>query len=152
MRSETGLNRYRERLGEIVSICALASATASQAQAPQTAPTAGVDASQARTALSASSVASKHPVVARNVEIAKGRASVPDDTLRFRQGDAVEITVTSDAPMDLHLHGYDIEASVRPGRPARFTFVAKLPGRFPISEHRQDARHHHSVLFIEVHP
>jgi len=152
MRSETGLNGDGAWLRGIVSLCILASAGAVQAQAPQPAPTAGVGAAQARSGPSAPSAVSKRPVVARHVALVKGRAAVADDTLRFRQGDAVELTVSSDAPMDLHLHGYDLEASARPGRPARFAFVARLPGRFPISEHRHDARHHRSVLFIEVHP
>ena len=106
----------------------------------------------ATAAPASASAASKRPVVARSVALVKGRAAAADDTLRFRRGDAVELTVSSDAPMDLHLHGYDLEASARPGQPARFAFVARLPGRFPISEHRHDARHHRSVLFIEVHP
>ena len=144
------MNEGRGWLRGIVSICALVSAGALQAQALST--PAGDKAAQSRTAPSVPSAAAQHQVVARNVQIVKGKASVPDDTLRFRQGDAVELTVASDAPMDLHLHGYDIEASAKPGQPARFAFVAKLPGRFPISEHRHDARHHRSVLFVEVHP
>jgi FtsP/CotA-like multicopper oxidase with cupredoxin domain len=148
MRSNTGSNRKRAWRRGIAALCLLASAGAAQAQAPTT----GVEAAQVRTAPASASAASKRPVVARSVALVKGRAAAADDTLRFRQGDAVELTVSSDAPMDLHLHGYDLEASARPGQPARFAFVARLPGRFPISEHRHDARHHRSVLFIEVHP
>jgi len=144
------LNEDRWWLRGIVSICVLVSAGALQGQALST--PAGAEAAQARTAPSVPSAVSQHQVVARNVQIVRGKTSVPDDTLRFRQGDAVELTVASDASMDLHLHGYDIAASAKPGQPARFAFVATLPGRFPISEHRHDARHHRSVLFVEVHP
>src|SRR5215213_8539231 len=37
------------------------------------------------------------------------------------KGDRVRIVVTADERDDMHLHGYDIEKEVEPGKPARFS-------------------------------
>jgi FtsP/CotA-like multicopper oxidase with cupredoxin domain len=51
------------------------------------------------------------------------------------RGDAVRIVVTSDAPDELHLHGYDIEREAAPGQPARFRFHADAEGEFVLESH-----------------
>ena len=86
-----------------------------------------------------------------SVELAGGRVK-GEDTLKVRQGDQVQVRFSSDRPMVLHLHGYNITARVVPPAPAVMTFKATLAGRFPVHEHRQGAGHHRAVLFIEVHP
>ena len=50
-------------------------------------------------------------------------------------GDTVRILVTSDAPDELHLHGYDIYENAAPGRPARFLFRADIEGVFELESH-----------------
>jgi hypothetical protein len=50
-------------------------------------------------------------------------------------GDAVRIVVSSDAPDEIHLHGYDIYENAAPGRPARFVFRADIEGIFEIESH-----------------
>jgi FtsP/CotA-like multicopper oxidase with cupredoxin domain len=51
------------------------------------------------------------------------------------RGDTVRIVVTSDAPDEVHLHGYDITRNPAPGRPARFQFRADAEGAFEIESH-----------------
>ena len=51
------------------------------------------------------------------------------------QGDDVRIVVRSDVDDEIHLHGYDIEKAVGPGRPAIFAFGATIPGRFELESH-----------------
>jgi hypothetical protein len=46
--------------------------------------------------------------------------------------DRVTLRVSSDKPMELHLHGYDVEREVEPGREAKLRFKADLTGRFEI--------------------
>lgn len=50
-------------------------------------------------------------------------------------GDRVRFVVISDAPDDIHLHGYDIEKQAAPGEPARFEIEADLEGVFEIESH-----------------
>lgn len=49
-----------------------------------------------------------------------------------KKGDRVALVVRSDIPETVHLHGYDIERPVAPGRPAQFRFVAEITGRFEL--------------------
>jgi len=74
------------------------------------------------------------------------------DTIRVKQGDDVELRLTSDKPMELHLHGYDIEVKVAPAAPAVMSFSAKIPGRFPIEPHGQEQGRHRAVIYLEVLP
>jgi FtsP/CotA-like multicopper oxidase with cupredoxin domain len=55
--------------------------------------------------------------------------------IEVTQGDTVRIVVTSDAPDEIHLHGYDITRNPAPGRPARFQFTADAEGAFEIESH-----------------
>jgi len=50
----------------------------------------------------------------------------------LQQGDRVVLVVESDAGGPVHLHGYDLERDVAPGKPARLEFVASLVGRFEV--------------------
>jgi hypothetical protein len=60
--------------------------------------------------------------------------------VRVKQGDTVKLRWTSDRPIVLHLHGYDIERKVEPGAAAEMSFVARATGRFPVEEHKPNAK------------
>ena len=92
----------------------------------------------------------RHKVL--TLSIVKGAVAGVGDTLRVQQGDDVELRWSSDKPMELHLHGYDIEVKVSPQAPAVMSFKANIPGRFPVEPHGQELRHHRPVLYLEVHP
>jgi len=55
--------------------------------------------------------------------------------ITVQKGDRVRIVVSADAHDDIHLHGYDIEKPVEPGRPARFNFTADVEGIFEMESH-----------------
>jgi FtsP/CotA-like multicopper oxidase with cupredoxin domain len=55
--------------------------------------------------------------------------------IEVERGDTVRIVVASDAPDEIHLHGYDITRDAAPGRPARFRFEAEAEGAFEIESH-----------------
>jgi hypothetical protein len=55
--------------------------------------------------------------------------------IKVTKGEHVRIVVSSDADDDIHLHGYDIEKTVKPGEPAQFNFVANIEGIFEIESH-----------------
>ena len=56
-----------------------------------------------------------------------------------KKGRKVAIVVRADVGEVVHLHGYDIERPVRPGRPTRLEFTATIPGRFELELHHPDA-------------
>ena len=54
--------------------------------------------------------------------------------IQVKKGASVTITVSSDAPHPIHLHGYDVLKHAAPGKPAVFRFRATIDGRFRIEE------------------
>ena len=96
--------------------------------------------------------------VAFDVRIDHGR--VPDNMRRLRvtQGDIVHLHFIVDRPLTLHLHGYDIERRVEPGKVAEMTFPARATGRFPLHVHGagasadQASTEEAPLLYVEVYP
>ena len=89
--------------------------------------------------------------------IANGR--VPDNMrlIRVKQDDVVKLEWSTDKPMTVHLHGYDIEQELKPGTVTQMTFTARATGRFTIEPHigktPSGGRAHGDVLVtIEVYP
>jgi hypothetical protein len=69
-------------------------------------------------------------------------------TITAREGDAISLTVTSDKADELHLHGYDLELTLRPGEPATLKFAATHTGRFTYELHHADIE----LGTLEVYP
>jgi hypothetical protein len=95
--------------------------------------------------------------IAFDLSIERGRVAANMRLIRVRQGDAVKLRWTTDRAIILHLHGYDIEAKVEPGTVTEMAFTARATGRFPIEEHRPNAKggHLHAeapLVRIEVYP
>ena len=91
------------------------------------------------------------------LEIKRGKVSEDMRAIRIRKDDAVRLRCTTDAPVVLHLHGYDIEKKVTPGRKTEIDFKAHATGRYPVSVHRdgegEGAVHDEAPLaMIEVYP
>lgn len=86
-----------------------------------------------------------------DLPITNGKTAVNGGTIRVKQGDNLELRWSSDRPMSLHLHGYDIETNVTPKAPVAMSFKANLAGRFPVSEHRHGAREQ-VIVYLEVYP
>lgn len=93
----------------------------------------------------------------QKVQIKSGKPVGGVRGLKFTKGDDARIQVSVDKPHLLHLHGYDIEIKVEPGKTTDMAFTARATGRFPIEEHKSDARGGHShgeapLARIEVYP
>jgi hypothetical protein len=86
------------------------------------------------------------------ISLVNGAFVGSDNTIRVQQGDDLELRWSSDKPMELHLHGYDIEVKVSPQSPAVMSFKANIPGRFPVEAHGTVAAHQRPVLYLEVSP
>lgn len=92
-----------------------------------------------------------------DLRIEKGRVAQKMRQIRVTQGDNVRLRWTSDRPIVVHLHGYDIETRVEPGGVAEMVFTAHATGRFGVEEHKPNARGGHShgessLVRIEVRP
>lgn len=70
---------------------------------------------------------------AYNVAIEDGAMSPAEISVEER--DQVTLRLTSDRPMEVHLHGYDLEEEVLPGEETDLSFEAEITGRFEIEDH-----------------
>jgi hypothetical protein len=70
-----------------------------------------------------------------DVQIAGGQVSGDTGRVPVAAGTEVTLSVTSDVPDEVHLHGYDLEAGLTPGTPAEITFDATVPGVFEVELH-----------------
>lgn len=93
------------------------------------------------------------------LKIAGGEIQGDNKVIRVKQGDDVRLNLMADKTTEVHLHGYDIEKTVSPGKPAVMSFRARVAGRFPVTEHgshshgKKSGGHSEKVLFyLEVHP
>jgi hypothetical protein len=64
------------------------------------------------------------------------------------KGDKVVLVVRTDSGEAVHLHGYNIEKEVVPGKPVRLPFTASIAGRFEVELHPTDTL----LAVIEVKP
>ena len=64
------------------------------------------------------------------------------------KGDKVVLVVRTDSGEAVHLHGYNIEKDVVPGKAVRMPFTANIAGRFEVELHPTDAL----LAVIEVQP
>jgi hypothetical protein len=93
-----------------------------------------------------------------DMKIERGRVPDKMQLIRVNEGDVVKLRWTSDQPLILHLHGYDIEKRIAAGAVTELGFTAYATGRFPIHVHAQGAAaggHAHAdapLAIIEVYP
>ncbi|HZP12214.1 MAG TPA: hypothetical protein VFB36_07315 [Nevskiaceae bacterium] len=76
-------------------------------------------------------VASSFDFVVRNGARAAGPVA-----MQAKEGDDVEIKVTSDQPDELHVHGYDLHTPLKANEPGTLYFKATHSGRFDVELHR----------------
>jgi hypothetical protein len=79
--------------------------------------------------------ASKAPPAEFQLEIKGGKPVGGVQSFKVKKGGQVTIVVSADAHDDIHLHGYDIEKPVQPGKPATFKFTANIEGIFEMESH-----------------
>jgi hypothetical protein len=84
-----------------------------------------------------------------DLHIENGRIAGDVTTIKVQQGEAVELNWSADRRTTVHLHGYDIEATIIPGQTKVMAFQARATGRFPIESH---GGRHVVLLYLEVHP
>jgi hypothetical protein len=95
--------------------------------------------------------------VAFDLRIERGQVPQEQRLIRVKQYDVVTLRWTTDKPIDIHLHGYDIEKKVVPGAVSEMTFTARATGRFTVEPHlaaQRSGGHAHGkvLLTIEVYP
>ena len=80
------------------------------------------------------------------------KLTLDETTFKVTQNERVELEPSTDHPITLHLHGYDVEITVTPESPVTLYLIATIPGRFGIEEHGGHGGRHSAVAYLEVHP
>jgi hypothetical protein len=86
------------------------------------------------------------------IEIHSERPTAKPTALAVGQNDQVVIRLRSDKPVQVHLHGYDIESDVVPNVVTSMRFTATATGRFPIEIHSREALKQSPLAYLEVRP
>lgn len=68
-------------------------------------------------------------------DLAISGGTMSPEEISVDEGERVNLQITSNAPLEFHLHGYDLEVEVEPGEPAELSFDATTTGRFEIENH-----------------
>jgi hypothetical protein len=136
--------RTRTIAALITATAALTAAAACGEPASRTPP--GAQSSAPPTVRGSAPAASGPSAVRIAVTVTGGKAHTAHRRVKVPRGAAVEITVTGDTADEFHLHGYDRELELRPGRAATLRFTADTPGVFEAELHHSGAR----VLELQV--
>ena len=107
-------------------------------------------------------LAAASPAREFDISIVGRRVEGTSTTIRVTRGDSVILRWRSDEAVSLHLHGYDIQATLSPASSTPMRFEAAVAGRFAITAHEfgvvadHDAppRKHREItlLYLEVLP
>jgi plastocyanin len=94
----------------------------------------GSDSGSTNTATTSTGAAAPKPAV-NKIQIKGGKPAGGVQNFKVKKGDKVTIVVSADAHDVIHLHGYNIEKDIEPGKPATFEFTANIEGIFEIESH-----------------
>ncbi len=92
------------------------------------------------TAAPATASAAAPAADATKLEIRGGALVSGPATIEVKRGAQVRLQVSTDAPDELHIHGYDKTAPLAPGAAATVEFTADIPGLFEIELHEAGKR------------
>ncbi len=92
----------------------------------------GSPATTAPPATIATEPAATGDVVEATLDVVGGEPDGGVQTIELKKGQDVKLTVNSDQPYEIHLHGYDIVKDAGPDTPAVFAFTADIDGVFEI--------------------
>jgi heme/copper-type cytochrome/quinol oxidase subunit 2 len=76
----------------------------------------------------------------RTHDVAIENGVMNPDEISVEQGDYVTLRLTSESPVEVHVHGYDLEGDVLPGVESDLSFEAETTGRFEIEDHETEAQ------------
>ena len=76
----------------------------------------------------------------RIYDVAIESGAMNPDEISVEEGDLVTLRLISESPVEVHVHGYDLEGDVLPGEETELSFEANATGRFEIEDHETGAQ------------
>lgn len=127
-----------------LSACSSSPSDEPAATTPAVAATTSAPTTTASTPAAATAAPTTAPAPTADVvltfTISAGKASPAFSQVKVTPGQTVSITVTSDEPDELHVHGYNQEVELAAGTPATVTFTADQTGQFEVETHESGLR------------
>jgi hypothetical protein len=71
-------------------------------------------------------------------DLALRQGTMTPDEVEVEVGDHLRLRLTSEEPLQVHIHGYDLQRELAPGKPVTLSFEADLTGRFEIEDHESE--------------
>jgi hypothetical protein len=71
-----------------------------------------------------------------DITVANGKVNPSGATIKVKAGQTVLVKAVSDTDEELHIHGYDKELELTPGKPASVKFTANMKGTFEVETHK----------------
>jgi hypothetical protein len=68
-------------------------------------------------------------------DLAVREGAMTPDEVEFEEGDHLRLRLTSEEPLQVHIHGYDLQRELASGKSVTLSFEADLTGRFEIEDH-----------------
>ncbi|MCA1717684.1 MAG: cupredoxin domain-containing protein [Actinobacteria bacterium] len=76
----------------------------------------------------------------RDYDVAIEGGAMEPAEINAEERDFVTLRLTSESPVEVHVHGYDVEGDVLPGEETELSFEADATGRFEIEDHETEAQ------------
>jgi len=74
----------------------------------------------------------------QTIDVAIKEGSMSPEEIVVGEGDQVTLRMVSESPVEVHVHGYDLEEDIEPGEPKTLSFEANATGRFEIEDHENE--------------
>jgi hypothetical protein len=71
-------------------------------------------------------------------DLAVREGAMTPDEVEVEEGDHLTLRLTSEEPLQVHIHGYDLQREVAPGKPVTLLFEGDLTWRFEIEDHESE--------------
>ena len=71
-------------------------------------------------------------------DLAVREGAMTPDEVEVEEGCHLRLRLTSEEPLQVHIHGYDLQRELAPGKPVTLSFEADLTGRFEIEDHESE--------------
>jgi hypothetical protein len=71
-----------------------------------------------------------------DITVANGKVNPSGATIKAKAGQTILVKAISDTEDEVHIHGYDKELELTPGKAASVTFTANMKGTFEIETHK----------------
>jgi hypothetical protein len=120
--------------------------TVTTTESPPAATTTDVTTTEDTTPAQTTPATPKPRTIAIVVDQGRPRGGIKRPTIE--QGEKIVLVVRSDAGEEVHVHGYDVERELTPGKTLRIPITATIPGRFEVELHHPDVL----LAVLEVRP